>query len=73
MPDPSQKSSLGEVVRYTHLAFVLPAAAVVGLLLGAAIDKWLGTDWVYLAGLVVGIVAGFYDLARAILKQSKEE
>lgn len=58
--------------RYSHLALVLPASAVVGLALGAALDRWLKTSWITLAGLVLGCVAGFVELTRAIIKLSKE-
>jgi F0F1-type ATP synthase assembly protein I len=30
-------------------------------------DRWLHTTWLYLAGLILGIVAGFVELIRAAL------
>jgi F0F1-type ATP synthase assembly protein I len=38
---------------------------VVGLLAGMALDHWLHTHWLYMAGLILGIVAGFIQLVRA--------
>lgn len=61
-----------QIGRYSHLGFVLPAAIVVGLLIGAALDHWLGTKWITLVGLLVGCVAGFAELMRAIIQASKE-
>ena len=46
--------------------------ALVGaiVLLGGAgylVDRWLGTDpWGVLAGLLAGLVVGFYELAKAV-------
>ena len=61
-----------QIGRYSHLGLVLPASTVVGLLIGAALDRWLGTTWIMLVGLLVGCVAGFVELIRAILQASKE-
>ena len=30
-----------------------------------ALDRWLHTTWLYLAGLILGIIAGFVELIRA--------
>jgi F0F1-type ATP synthase assembly protein I len=56
-----------QVARYSQLAFVFPAATVVGWLLGAALDRWLHTTWLYMAGLILGIIAGFVELIRTAL------
>jgi ATP synthase protein I len=61
-----------QIGRYSHLGLVLPASTVVGLLIGAALDRWLGTKWITLAGLLFGAIAGFVELIRAILRASKE-
>jgi len=38
--------------------------------IGYAVDKWLGTSpWCLLAGLVLGIVVGMYELARTVFKR----
>jgi len=52
--------------QYSQLAFIFPAATVVGWLLGAALDKWLHTSWLYLAGLILGSIAGFVELIRLV-------
>jgi len=56
-----------EIARYSELAFIFPAATVVGWLIGLALDHWLHTTWLYLAGLLVGILAGFVQLIRTVL------
>jgi F0F1-type ATP synthase assembly protein I len=70
--DSSQKQSFWlQVGRYSQLAFVLPAALVVGWLIGAALDKWLHTTWLYLAGILLGIAAGFIELIRTVSRDTK--
>lgn len=58
--------------RYSHLAFVLPASIIVGLLIGHLLDRWLNTSWITLAGLFVGCIAGFAELIRGIIQSSKD-
>jgi ATP synthase protein I len=60
-----------QVARYSELAMVFPAAVVVGWLLGTALDHWLHTTWVYLAGILLGVAAGFVELIRLALHDSK--
>ena len=78
MADKKQKSSLRWSVRSLQHAAqnAGPAAAAsYGLIgsivvmggIGYAIDYWRGTfpGW-FLGGLIVGLIAGFYQLAKAI-------
>jgi F0F1-type ATP synthase assembly protein I len=63
-----KRSFIITLARYSQLAFVLPAATFAGWVLGALLDKWLHTSWLYLAGLLLGIVAGFVELIRTTMK-----
>jgi F0F1-type ATP synthase assembly protein I len=63
---PKKKSMLVQLANYSQLAFTLPAATVAGWLIGLALDHWLHTTWLYLAGLILGIVAGFVELIRTV-------
>jgi len=65
--NPDKKNGWVQLARYSQLAFVFPAATVAGWLIGAALDRWLHTTWLYLAVLILGIVAGFVELIRAAL------
>jgi F0F1-type ATP synthase assembly protein I len=65
-------SGLLLAVKYSHIGFALPAGTVVGWFIGAALDLWLGTTWIRIAGLIVGIIAGFAEMIRAIMQISKE-
>jgi F0F1-type ATP synthase assembly protein I len=72
--DQSGRKDTGLVlaVKYSHIGFALPAGTVAGLLVGAMLDKWLGTTWIKTAGLIVGIIAGFAEMIRAVVQISKE-
>ena len=61
----------GQMANYAQLAIMLPAATLVGWLIGAALDHWLHTTWLYIVGLLLGIIAGFVELIRAVMKDSK--
>jgi F0F1-type ATP synthase assembly protein I len=77
MPEPPQSSNgnfFVTLTRYSQLAFVLPAATFVGWIIGVLLDRWLHTTWLYLAGLIVGIIAGFVELIRTVVKnEGKDE
>ena len=51
---------------------ILPASVIVGLLIGAALDRWLKTSWITLVGLLVGCVVGFVELIRGAMRAGKE-
>jgi F0F1-type ATP synthase assembly protein I len=75
--DPSEnksqpkKSPWAQVGRYTQMAFALPAAVVVGWLIGSAFDRWLHTSWISIVGLVLGMVGGLVDVIRTALRDAK--
>jgi ATP synthase protein I len=64
------RTAWAQIGNYAQLAFVFPAATVVGWLIGAGLDKWLHTTWIYIVGLLLGIVAGFVELIRTVSKNS---
>jgi len=64
--DPPPKNPWVQMARYSQLAITLPAATVVGWLIGLGLDHWLHTTWLYLLGLILGIVAGFVELIRTV-------
>ena len=70
---PEQKRSVWLLVaKYGHVGFILPACVIVGLLIGSALDKWLGTKAWTLVGVIVGSVAGFVELIRVMMKASQD-
>ena len=68
--DPEKKNPWAQVAGYAELAIVFPAATVIGWLLGVALDHWLHTSWLYIVGLILGIVAGFIELIRTAMKDT---
>jgi F0F1-type ATP synthase assembly protein I len=67
-----ERSTWIQMAKYSQLALVFPAATVAGWLIGVALDRWLHTTWLYIAGLIVGIVAGFAELIRAALSSESK-
>jgi len=65
-----KKNSWVQMANYAQLAAIFPAATVVGWLIGVALDRWLHTTWLYIVGLLLGIVAGFVELIRTATKNS---
>jgi F0F1-type ATP synthase assembly protein I len=65
-----KKHSWVQMANYAQLAVIFPAATVVGWLIGVALDRWLHTTWLYIAGLLLGIVAGFVELIRTATRNS---
>ena len=63
----SEKNVWVQLARYSQLAFVLPACTVAGWLIGLALDHYLHKTWLYLLGLILGIVAGFVELVRTVI------
>jgi F0F1-type ATP synthase assembly protein I len=78
MPSHEDDSSKGksfwvQLANYSQLAFIFPAATVAGWLIGLALDRWLHTTWLYLAGLILGIIAGFVELIRTVTSSGSDQ
>jgi len=81
--DQDRRGLLGSASRYfqRNLRDSAPVAAASYTLIGAIIvlgalgyaaDSWLGTaPWLLLIGLLLGIVVGFYELARTVWGQRR--
>jgi F0F1-type ATP synthase assembly protein I len=72
-PNSDKRNFWITAARYSQLAFVLPACTAAGWILGALADKWFHTKWLYLAGLLLGIVAGFVELVRTTMRSEKSQ
>ena len=59
-----------EATRKSGMAYAAGLAIFFSVLsfmgLGWLLDRWLGTSWLMLAGIVLGAVAGFYEFIRII-------
>jgi F0F1-type ATP synthase assembly protein I len=72
-PERQKRSLILQLANYSQLAFIFPAATVVGWLIGVGLDRWLHTSWLYLVGLILGIVAGFVELIRLVTASESKE
>ena len=71
-PDDGGMGTMLRAEKLTQIAFVLPVSVFVGWILGAGLDKWLHQDWIYLAGIIFGAVAGFVQIFRLISTTEKD-
>jgi F0F1-type ATP synthase assembly protein I len=55
-------NSAGNVGKYLGLALMLPIATGVGYALGYGIDSLFHTSWIRWPFLVLGFIAGIFDL-----------
>ena len=61
------------VGEYTSLAFMLPIATFLGYAAGYLLDKAFHTHWIYIPGLLLGIAAGFVQLVRQLMRDTRDE
>ena len=75
MSDEKQKdtatTSMASVARYLGLAFLIPIAAGGGWVVGSYLDKTLKTGYWAVICLLLGIVGGFIQLLRELLRDAK--
>jgi F0F1-type ATP synthase assembly protein I len=60
------------VARYSEIGFIIPAAVFLGYILGWLLDRWLGTHWIYIAGVIFGAVVGFAQMIRSVMRMDRE-
>jgi F0F1-type ATP synthase assembly protein I len=73
MADPAeQKKNLAvQIARYSEIGFIIPAAILVGWLIGAFLDRRIHTTWIKPAGIIFGAVVGFVQMIRIALRSTK--
>jgi len=60
-----RKSGPAAMGSYTLIGAIMLLGGI-----GYAVDWWRGTSpWFLLAGLALGLIVGFYELARAVFKR----
>jgi len=57
---------------YSTLALVLPVSTFVGYIIGYYLDKAFGTEWLRILFLILGSVAGFVQLIRQIMRDTRD-
>jgi len=59
--------------KYIQLGLTIPAASVIGWVLGDVLQHWLHWGWLPLGGLVFGSVAGLVYFIRTALSEDFKE
>jgi F0F1-type ATP synthase assembly protein I len=59
---------MAAAARYTSIAMTLPGAIFAGYLIGYGLDHWLGTTYLKIVCLILGILAGFIELIRNLMR-----
>lgn len=72
-PEKREESPWVAMARYSEIGFMIPAAVIVGYLMGLGADYLLHTHWIYMFGIVFGSVVGFVSMIRRALQLSAEE
>jgi len=67
-----KKSFTEQAAQYSTLAFALPAATAIGWFLGYLLDKAFGTGYLNIAGLILGIAAGFVQFVRQVMRDTHD-
>jgi F0F1-type ATP synthase assembly protein I len=73
VPPPRKKPLAVMVGEYTSLAFLLPVSTLVGYAIGYLLDKAFGTHWLYIPFLILGTVAGFVQILRTLLRDTRDD
>jgi F0F1-type ATP synthase assembly protein I len=65
---PEEKSFWVRYGYYSQLAFILPSSIFAGWLIGGLLDRWLGTTYLYMVFLLLGIAGGLIQVIRFALR-----
>ena len=57
-----------QIGKYYSVVFILPAAVLVGFIIGYLLDKWLGTGFFKIVFLFLGLASGMIELIRELSK-----
>ena len=76
MADEEKKGAMRELVKaesMIKLAIALPAACVIGWLLGSWLDKHFHQNWMGIAGIVLGAIGGFMQIVTMASRYLKRD
>ena len=66
------RSTYQQLGTLLSVGMVFPISIVIGYGMGYYLDKWLGTSFLKLVFLLIGIAAGFLGFYRAIQQLGKD-
>ena len=64
---------IAAALRYTMIATTLPVATFAGYFIGNWLDEWRGTHYLKMVFLILGIVGGFTQLIRELMRNSSSK
>jgi ATP synthase protein I len=64
--------SLVQVERLVQLGLLIPCATCIGWIGGVGLDRLFHQHWIFIAGLILGATAGFVQMFRVVLTNTKE-
>jgi F0F1-type ATP synthase assembly protein I len=67
------KNVAARFAEYSSLALLLPVSTFVGYVIGYYLDRFFGTHWLQIVFLILGSAAGFVQLIRTILRDSRDD
>ena len=67
----SPNQSLHLLGKYLSLALTLPASVFAGYLVGAAADHWLKIPFLRAVGILLGMIAGIYQILRELARDER--
>ncbi len=67
------KTAAARYAEYTSLALLLPVSTFTGYGLGYWLDERFGTQWIRIALLILGTVAGLAELVRRAMRDSSDD
>jgi F0F1-type ATP synthase assembly protein I len=66
----SFQENVTKAAPFAAASYTLIGAIILLGFIGYGLDQWRGTSpWFLLGGLLLGIIVGFYDLARVVWKR----
>lgn len=64
---------MAQVEEYLSLALMLPIATLVGYGIGYLLDRALGTHFLYVVFLLLGIASGFVEVIRRLMRMTRND
>ncbi len=64
--------SLVQVEKLVQLGLLIPCATCIGWISGVGLDRFFHQHWIFIAGLLLGATAGFVQMFRVVLANTKE-
>ena len=64
--------SLVQVEKLVQLGLLIPCATCIGWISGVGLDRLFHQHWIFIVGLILGATAGFVQMFRVVLANTKE-